>query len=339
MGIYYRKFSPTEYVMKLKNGKIVKRGFGQSFFYQTRNTNILVVPAVAMNSAFAYEEILTSDFQHVCVQGDVCYAIENFDKIVKYADFTYCEQSAKYEQRKIAAAQKIEKQILNFAKIYITDFIAEHDVRTVIRCADELANILKKAYSEDETINGLGIKIINVSILGIVPIAETRKALEAATREEILKQQDDALYKRRNSAIEQERKIKENELNTEIRIAEKEKEIREKEMETKRTVQEMTAEMEKERIQNEIELEEQNKLLVDLMTENERKKSDAKAYDARVLLAVFEEMDPNIVNALAMSGMDSKALIAKAFVEIGDKAEKIGMLNVSPDLLETLAAK
>ena len=339
MGIYYRKFSPTEYVMKLKNGKIVRRGFGQSFFYQTRNTNILVVPAVAMNSAFAFEEMLTSDFQHVCVQGDICFAIEDYDKIVKFADFTFCEQNAKNEQRRIAAAQKIEKQILNLAKIYITDFIAEQDVRKVIRCADELANILKKAYSEDETINGLGIKIINVSILGIVPIAETRKALEAATREEILKQQDDALYKRRNSAIEQERKIKENELNTEIRIAEKEKEIREKEMETQRSIQEMNAEMEKERVQNEIELEEQNKLLVDLMTENERKKSDAKAYDARVLLAVFEEMDPNIVNALAMSGMDSKALIAKAFVEIGDKAEKIGMLNVSPDLLETLAAK
>ena len=165
------------------------------------------------------------------------------------------------------------------------------------------------------------------------------RLLFVAHREEILKQQDDALYKRRNSAIEQERKIKENELNTEIRIAEKEKEIREKEMETQRSIQEMNAEMEKERVQNEIELEEQNKLLVDLMTENERKKSDAKAYDARVLLAVFEEMDPNIVNALAMSGMDSKALIAKAFVEIGDKAEKIGMLNVAPDLLETLAAK
>ena len=39
---------------------------------------------------------------------------------------------------------------------------------------------------------------------------------------------------------------------------------------------------------------------------------------------------------MATSGMDSKALIAKAFVEIGDKADKIGTLNVSPDLLESL---
>ena len=45
----------------------------------------------------------------------------------------------------------------------------------------------------------------------------TDGALEAAAREEILRQQDDAIYKRRNAAIEQERLVKENELNTEIR--------------------------------------------------------------------------------------------------------------------------
>lgn len=336
MAIYYRKFKPTEYVMKIKKGNVVRKGLGQSFFYQTRNTNILVIPAVSASAGFAFEDVLTADFQRIFVQGDICYEIEDFDKIVKFADYTYTEDARKFDERLNAAGQKIEKQILNLAKVFTTDFVSNKDVRTVIRCADELAGILRKAYSEDETINQLGIRILNVSVLGLVPLQETRKALEAATREEILKQQDDALYKRRNSAIDQERKIKENELNTEIKIAEKEKEKREREMETQRKVQQMQAEMKMEQVQNEIDMEERNKTLVDLMTANAKKKSDAKAYDARVLLAAFEEMDPNIVNALAMCGMDSKALIAKAFVEIGDKAEKIGTLNVSPDLLTTL---
>ena len=30
---------------------------------------------------------------------------------------------------------------------------------------------------------------------------------------------------------------------------------------------------------------------------------------------------------------------AKAFMEIGDKADKIGVLNVTPDLLDTLTEK
>ena len=162
-------------------------------------------------------------------------------------------------------------------------------------------------------------------------------ALEAAAREEILKQQDDAIYKRRNAAIDQERIVKENELNTEIRVAEKQKEKRQKEMETKRLIQEKQAELDARKLEADIRLEEENQKLVTLQTQNERKKSDAKAYDAQVLLQTYAGIDTEIIKALATSGMDSRALIAKAFLEIGGKADKIGVLNVSPDLLESLS--
>lgn len=191
---------------------------------------------------------------------------------------------------------------------------------------------------DDETVKEFGLELISISILGILAQADTRKALEAATREEILKQQDDAIYKRRNAAIEQERIVKENELNTEIKVAEKQKEKREKEMEMKRLVQEKQAELDAQKLANDIRLEEENCRFVDLQTENEKKKSDAKAYDSEVLLKTFAGVDKDVIKALVTSGMDSKALIAKAFLEIGDKADKIGVLNVSPDLLETLSA-
>ena len=189
---------------------------------------------------------------------------------------------------------------------------------------------------KDETMREFGLELVSVSILGILAKPDTQRALEAAAREEILKQQDDAIYKRRNAAIEQERTVKENELNTEIKIAEKNKEKREKEMETKRLVQEKQAELDARKMENDIRLEEENRKLVELQTENERKKSDARAYDSEVLLRTFAGIDTEIVKALAVSGMDSRALIAKAFAEIGDKADKIGVLNVSPDLLESL---
>ena len=80
----------------------------------------------------------------------------------------------------------------------------------------------------------LGVEITGLSILRISTNNETHRALEARTREEILKESDDALYERRNASIEQERKVKENELNTEISIEEKKKQIRETEIETKR---------------------------------------------------------------------------------------------------------
>ena len=101
-------------------------------------------------------------------------------------------------------------------------------------------------------------------------------------------------------------------------------------------LQEKQAELDARKVADDITLEEERRELVNLQIENEKKKSDAKAYDSQVLLEAFAGIDSEIIKALAISGMDSKSLIAKAFVEIGDKADKIGVLNVTPDLLETL---
>lgn len=338
MAIRYRKFKPTEYVIKVKNGEAEKKGLGLALFYSSRRTSIVRIPATAMEVGFTYDEILTTDFQRINVQGDLSYVIEDYDRISKVVDFTYQENEAQYAATCREARNVIEKQLLNLTKVLTVRFVSGRDVRGVVRCANELAGILKETLESDETIKCFGIRILNVSVLAITPQPETRKALEAATREEILRQQDDAIYLRRNAAIEQERKIRENELDTEIKVAEKDKERREKEMETQKMLQERQAQLEAEKVQNEIRLEEERKKLVELTTENERRKSDAKAYDMQVLMKVFDAMDPAVVSALAMSGMDPKALIAKAFVEIGDKAEKIGTLNISPELLETLAA-
>ena len=336
MAIKYRKFEPTDYVMKVKKGKIIEQGLGLSFIYNTMTTSMMVLPATAFDTSFAYDDIMTSDFQKINIQGEISYIIADYEQTSKMVDFSYKDTRKEYQTILNEAKTKMAKRIMNLTKVYIAKFISTKTVRAAIISADELAHVLGAALKNDETVQNLGLQIIAVSILGISPQPDTRKALEAAAREEILKQQDDAIYKRRNSAIEQERAIKENELNTEIKIAEKQKQKREKEMETKRMMQEKQAELDAQKIANDIHLEEENQKLVELQTENEKKKSDAKAYDSKVLLETFAGIDTEIIKALAVSGMDSKSLIAKAFAEIGDKADKIGVLNVSPDLLETL---
>lgn len=335
MSITYKKFEPTEYVMKVKRGRIVQKGLGLSFFYNTMTTSMMVIPATAFDASFVFNDIMTSDFQSINVQGDISYVITDYEKASKMVDFSY-KGKKEYLTVLTEAKQKMAKRIMNLAKVYVTKFISGKNVRDAIISADELANTLRENMKEDETVKEFGLELISISILGILAQSDTRKALEAATREEILKQQDDAIYKRRNAAIEQERIVKENELNTEIKVAEKQKEKREKEMEMKRLVQEKQAELDARKLANDIRLEEENCKLVDLQTENEKKKSDAKAYDSEALLKTFAGVDKEVVKALVTSGMDSRALIAKAFVEIGDKADKIGVLNVSPDLLETL---
>ena len=244
MGIRFRKFQPNDYVMVIKDGDVVKRGLGLSVLYSSMRTNILVVPATAFDGAFAFDELVTSDFQTVCVQGATTYMISNYDQAIKMADFAF--DSGKYE-RQYAAMNVLNKRINNIIKAIVIREVGKRDVRTIITLADEMAMLISNGLSEDETIKSLGIRVIAVNVLGITAKPETRKALEAAAREQILKEQDDAIYLRRNAAIEQERIIKENELNTEIKVAEKEKEKNEKKQEMKLSIQRHELAMEKEK--------------------------------------------------------------------------------------------
>ena len=62
---------------------------------------------------------------------------------------------------------------------------------------------------------------MGVNILAVRAVPEMTRALETSTREKLQQEADQAIYERRNFAVEQERKIKESELNTEIAIEEK----------------------------------------------------------------------------------------------------------------------
>ncbi|MNL88374.1 hypothetical protein D3C87_2180390 [compost metagenome] len=55
-----------------------------------------------------------------------------------------------------------------------------------------------------------------------------------------------------------------------------------------------------------------------------------------VVMQALEKADPRIVNALAAAGMQPGQLIAQAFGGIAERAERIGQLNVSPELLQGL---
>lgn len=375
----FKKFNPNEYVMVVKKGQVVKEGLGLSVLFNELSTSIMVVPSTAFDGEFAFDDLVTSDYQSVCVQGVTTFMITDYAKAAKMLDFAYNPQ-IKMGDKISDAVESLESRINNIIKAIVIREVSRKDVRAVLRISDEMAKAIQESLSSDESISKLGVSVVSVNILGITPRPETRKALEAAAREQILKEQDDAIYKRRNAAIEQERIIKENEINTEIAVAEKEKEKEEKEQEMKQYVQKceldmrmeaeereqqmklraMQAElsMESERQEKEyalremavqkkiqidnqdmagkIELEKMNKEFTELSAANEKTKADIKAYAAEALVKAYNNINPAILESCAMAQMEPGALMAKAFMNIGENAEKIGSLNMTPDLLQSI---
>lgn len=332
LGVRFIKFQPSEYVLKYRNGQIVKEGEGISFYYYVPTTSIVVVPVSSVDVPFIFEEV-TSDYQKVTVQGQITYRIVDQKKIVKYLNYTLDIKGKGYISDD---PNKLPQRVINIVKVLTKKHIENLQLKDAIKSSETLANGILNEIRLNEEVNLLGIEILGLSILAILPNKETSRALEAQAREEILKNADEAIYERRNASIEQERRVKENEFNTEIAVENKKKQVKETQLEAERVVKQKENQLKDEQMNFEITLEEKRKNLIERTVLNNKAQADAKAYELSAVMKALEGINPNVIQSLASIGMQPNKLIAIAFQELAEKAEKIGQLNISPDLLQEL---
>ena len=342
----YVKFLPNQYILRYKKGRLVGEGAGLSFFCIEKLTAVSAVPTENCDVDFIFEN-MTRDYQKVTVQGQITYRAADYRRIAAALDYTVNLRTKKYNND---PAQKLNKRLINLAGVFIRNSIGELDMTEAIKPGTEIAEAALAEFRKNAELKNLGIEVNGFSIVRISAEPDTARALEATTREQILKQSDDALYERRNASIEQERRVKENELNTEISVEEKKKKIRETEIATKRMVLEREIELERIKVESEakkkeiklvaeIGLERKRRELAELKLENARKEADADAYRVRTVMEAYSAIGSDTLIALATLGMEPEKLIAQAFDKLAAGSGKIGTLNITPDLLESLAVR
>ena len=140
MGFKHYKFQPNEYVLVMKNGKVIRQGIGLSFFCNTLNTGMSVVPTVSFDTFFAFNDVLTSDFQRINIQGDISYIIHDYEKVAGMIDFSYTSESG-YEGKKVEAKQVMGKRITNLAKTSVSKFV---NARDYVQINTEKTSLVKK---------------------------------------------------------------------------------------------------------------------------------------------------------------------------------------------------
>ena len=331
-GIHFIKFQPTQYVIKYRRGRIVKEGPGLSFYYYSPTTSIDVVPLSSTEAPFIFEQI-TADFQPVTLQGQVIFRIVDPKKIAQLLNYTLNPRSTGYISDD---HEKLGARITNIARVLTKQNFETLLLKDTLKSTEILTQKLNEEIKRNKEVLSLGVEILGLSILAIKPNTDTARALETESREQILKQADDAIYERRNASIEQERRIKENELNTEIAVETKKKQIRETQLDSDRMVQEKQNQLKVAQMQAEINLEEDRKQLVERKVANSKSEADAKAYELAAVLQTMQGIDQSVISALTNMEMKPDKLIALAFQQIAGNADKIGQLNISPDLLQQL---
>src|SRR5256886_8172827 len=298
-GIKFIKVQPTTYLLQYRGGKIVREGLGLSFFYYAPTTSLVAVPVASTDTPFIFQET-TADFQTVTIQGQVTYRVGDPKRLAGLLNYTMARDGAAYLSED---PDKLPERVVHVINVLARAELQKLPLREALRASDELVKTVKAGLIASDEITSLGLEVLGLSILAIKPTPETTRALEAETRGTLFREADEAVYARRNSAVEQERAIKENELNTEIAVENKKRQIRETQMEAERTVQEKKHLVLKEALEANIGMEDRRKSLVALAGENAKAEADARAYGGSSTMKALGSADAKILQALATTGM------------------------------------
>ena len=329
-GIKHIKFDSMTYVLHFKNGAINKEGRGLSFFYFSPNSSIVAIPMGSNDLPFVFNES-TNDYQTVTIQGQISYKINAPKTLADVLDFTV-QDNGQYKKNDI---EKLNQRIINEAQTATSAYIHGIKLKEAIRSAKAIENNITEGLKSSAAMGMLGIEILGANILAIQATPEMSRALETETREKLQQEADLAIYERRNFAVEQERIIKESELNTEIAVEEKQKQIAEKKMESDVQKSDNQRKLREMKLEADISVENQRKSLIEQKTENDKKEAETKGYVLETTLKPYRDMDWKTLTALN-NNSDPRFNISLAFRELADNAGKIGNLNSSHDLLDSI---
>jgi len=308
----YSKNPPTTYVLHYRNGVVRREGAGLAFWYFRPASTIVAVPLASRDVPFAFSEV-TADFQPVTVQGQLTYRIADPRRVAGLLDFSV-RATGQYVSDDPG---KVPDRLIQTAQIYARAVVQRMTLRDALASSDALVTQVTAGLREAEPVRMLGVEILALTVLAIKPTPDIARALEANAREALQRHADEAIYSRRNASVEQERRIKESELQTEIAVQEKQRQIRETQIDA------------------DIAVEERRSALVERRSENERRDADTRAYALQATLEPVRNVDWRTLMAVG-GAADPKLMIALAFRELAENAAKIGQINVTPDLLEAL---
>lgn len=331
-GIRYFKSSPTLHLLQYRRGQIVREGVGASFWYYAPTTTLVGVPIGSQERHFIFEAV-TQDFQRVTVQGQVSWRVAEPRRLAQLLDFSLRPNGRGWASED---PERLAERVATQAEVIVQQQMQTLPLTAALGAAASVAAVMHTQLAAQPEMSELGLQVLGASVVAIKPTPDIARALEAQAREAHLKAADDAVYLRRMAAVEKERAIRENELETDVAVELKKRQIQDAQIEAEAARLRSDNALRAEQMSADVALEAERTALVQAEAANRRTQAEAEAFRVAAVMQAFGQADLRVVQALAAAGMQPGQLIAQAFGDLADKAERIGQLNVSPDLLQTL---
>ena len=246
--VRYVKTDPATYLIQYRKGKVRRQGSGLSFFYFAPSSTLVSVPLVSVDLPFMFAES-TADFQEITLQGRVVYRIADPLRLSGLVNYALRPDGKGYVSD---GPDRLNDRVLNQVQVAVRAEIAPLALAEALTAGARLTEAVSARLRSAETLEALGLAVMDLAILAVKPTPETARALAAEMRERVLQDADQAVYRRRNATVDEERAIRENELQTDIAVAEKRRQVEEAEMEAKRAVAEKARTIEREDLEGRI---------------------------------------------------------------------------------------
>jgi hypothetical protein len=221
MIIKYFKGEPNAEVVRYRGGRVVTHGPGLAFWYAPFNTSIAVVPIVTQNVHFIFNEA-TKDFQAVAIQGNLAYRLSAPIDAARSVDFTIDLKTHAYRSKD---PEKLAQRLIDMIQANTRAHVIGLSLEEALTKVRDLATRVLADVTQEKVLGSLGVVFEGLHFTSVAATPEMKKALEADYREALQQRADQAIYARRANAVEEERRIKQREMDTEIELENRKKDL------------------------------------------------------------------------------------------------------------------
>lgn len=328
--VRHLRAEPNQHVLHFRNGKVVREGAGVAYWFLPLSAAVAQVPVEDNETTFVLHE-RSADFQEVSAQCTVRYRCVDPQKLAARVNFAINLRSGAWLEQPLERLAGLWAQK---AQGPARRFIVGSTVTTALGAAEPIRAALLQELGADPEIAAMGLAVVEVQVVAVTTTPEVDRALQTPTRELIQQKADEATFARRALAVEKERAIKENELNTQIELAKKEEAL---------IAQNAANELARVRSAADAERVKTEGLLA-----REHLAAEAHARDVRVRAegdAAAKQLTYDVDLAAearrldAYGGLSPALVLGLAAQEAAKKITAINHLNISPDLLGSAFAE
>jgi len=312
--------SSTTHIEHIRNGRTLRAGVGASFWFRPLSAVLNEVPVDDREQPLLIHA-RTSDFQDVTVQATITYRVTDPATTAGRIDFSIDPDTGLWRSTPL---DQVAGLLTESAQQYAIDLLAAVDLTAAMAGGvGPVRTVIADGLRGDERLAETGIAVVGVRVVALRPEPEVEKALRTPTREQVQQEADKAMFERRAVAVERERAIGENELQTQIELARREEQlVSQRGANARREAEENAA-------AGAIGAEAEARRTVTL--------AEARAEGTR--LAGAAQGDAEAARVGAYRDVSEAVLLALAVKELAANLPKIETLVLSPDLVSKALAQ